>query len=266
MTETTVFAMLPEGRRNWAVASILGEVGRLGALHALLRSRIQPDDNLIYLGNFLGRGDVAATVHEMLLFRRELMARHLDPVHGEIAYLRGSQEEMWHKLLQMQFAPNPREVLEWMLTQGVGATLEAYGGTVADGRTAAKLGAAALSRWTNHLRSCIRDIDGHERLMSVLRRAAFTRDGVLLFVNAGVDPSRPLSQQADTFWWGCREFESLTESYDGFNRVIRGADARRGGVVITERIASLDGGCGFGGPLVAACFDATGGLVEMIEA
>ena len=30
---------------------------------------------------------------------------------GDIVFLRGSQEEMWQKLLELQFAPNPREVL-----------------------------------------------------------------------------------------------------------------------------------------------------------
>ena len=34
---------------------------------------------------------------------------------------------------------------------------------------------------------------------------------------------------------------------------------------MTEVVASIDGGCGFGGPLVAACFDGAGKLVDMIE-
>lgn len=264
ITDPSVFAVLPEGRRNWAVASIFGEAVRLADLHARLLQRIQPEDNLIYLGNFLGRGAVAATVHELLVFRRRLMARQLAAMHGEIVYLRGSQEEMWHKLLQMQFAPNPREVLEWMLSQGVGPTLEAYGGTIDEARTAAKLGAVAMSRWTNHLRAVMRETDGHERLMNVLRRAAYTSNGTLLFVNAGIDPRRPLSQQSDAFWWGSRAFEALSEPFDGFARIVRGA-APRHGVAITDRIASIDGGCGFGGLFVAACFDGAGDLVAMIE-
>ncbi len=265
IADPSVFAILPEARRNWAVASIFGEAERLADLHAQLLHRVQPEDNLIYLGNFLGRGAVAATVQELLVFRRTLMARQLAATHGEIAYLRGSQEEMWHKLLQMQFAPNPREVLEWMLSQGVGPTLEAYGGTIDDARTAAKLGAVAMSRWTNRLRVVMREADGHERLMNVLRRAAYTRNGTVLFVNAGIDPRRPLSQQGDSFWWGSRDFEALSEPFSGFDRVVRGAAPRHRGVVITDRIASIDGGCGFGGPLVAACFDGAGNLVDMIE-
>ena len=266
MTDPSVFAVLPEGRCCWAVASIFGQVGRLVTLHTLLDPRIAPADNLVYLGNFLGRGDVAATVDEMLLFRRALMARRLDDDAGDIVYLRGSQEEMWHKLLQMQFAPNPSEVLEWMLAQGVGATLDAYNGSASEGRTAARLGAVALSRWTNQLRAEIRAVDGHDQLISALRRAAYTRDNALLFVNAGVDPRRPLSAQRDSFWWGSREFEASGAPYDGFRRVIRGADPRRAGIVVRDGMTSLDAGCGFGGPLVAGCFDAAGELVDLIEA
>ncbi len=120
------FETLPAGRRNWAVAAIHGEADRLRALHRHLAGRIQVGENLIYLGNFLGRGNaVAETIEELLLFRRALLARP-GAEFDDIVYLRGSQEEMWHKLLQIQFAPNPGEVLEWMLEQGLAPTLAAY--------------------------------------------------------------------------------------------------------------------------------------------
>jgi serine/threonine protein phosphatase 1 len=267
MPEQTIFATLAAGRRNWAVASVHGEAERLAELHARLAERIAPEDNLVYLGNFLGRGDnVAGTVEELLVFRRSLMAEQISGDAGDIVYLRGSQEEMWHKLLQVQFAPDPRQVLEWMLSQGVGTTLEAYGGRVAEGRKAAALGAVALSQWTNRLRATVRATDGHDRLISVLRRAAFTGDGTLLFVNAGIDPNRPLSEQTDSFWWGGGKFEAIGAPYGGFNCVVRGFDHRHRGVIVKEHVASIDGGCGFGGPLVAACFDAAGRLIDTIEA
>lgn len=267
MSEQTIFATLAAGRRNWAVGSVHGETERLAELHARLGERIAPEDNLVYLGNFLGRGgNVAGTVEELLLFRRAMMAEQISRDGGDIVYLRGSQEEMWHKLLQIQFAPDPRQVLEWMLSQGVGATLEAYGGRVDEGRRAAAQGAVALSQWTNRLRATVRATDGHDRLISVLRRAAYTGDGALLFVNAGIDPNRPLSEQTDSFWWGGGKFETIEEPYAGFNCVVRGFDYHHRGVIIKDHVATVDGGCGFGGPLVAACFDATGRLIDTIEA
>ena len=122
-----------------------------------------------------------------------------------------------------------------------------------------------MSRWTNTLRAAVRSRDGHEPLLSALRRAAYTDDGKLLFVNAGVDPKRPLTAQTDAFWWGSRALDTLAGPYNGFVRIVRGADPRQRGVAINDTLASLDGGCGSGGPLVAACFDAAGALLEMIE-
>jgi serine/threonine protein phosphatase 1 len=262
----SVFEVLPGGRLNWAVASIHGEVDRLRALHDRLGRRIRPEDNLVYLGNFLGRGgDVAGTVEELLLFRRALLARQTFDGAGAIAYLRGRQEEMWQKLLQVHFAPNPREVLEWMMGHGLGPTLAAYGGLIEEGRRAAASGAAAMSHWTNRLRAAVRARDGHDRLISVVRRAAFTTDQALLFVNAGIDIDRPLSEQSDSFWWGGADFDDVDQPYSGFQKVVRGFDYRHRGAWIKRWVASIDSGCGFGGTLTAACFDPLGRSIEIIE-
>lgn len=266
MPEQTIFVTLPAGRTTWAVASVHGEAGRLAALHARLDGLIGADDNLVYLGNFLGRGGaVAETVTELLLFRRRLMAAQVG-AGGVIAYLRGSQEEMWHKLLQIQFATNPREVLDWMLAQGVEPTLRAYGATATEARDAARQGPVALSQWTNRLRATMRAADGHDRLMSALRRAAYTDDHALLFVNAGIDPVRPLSEQTDTFWWGGRDFDLIDAPYGGFVRVVRGFDSRGQGVAFSDAAATIDGGCGFGGSLVCVGFAADGTVVDVVEA
>jgi serine/threonine protein phosphatase 1 len=260
------FETLPAGRRNWAVAAIHGEADRLRALHRRLAERIQVGENLVYLGNFLGRGDaVAETIEELLLFRRALLARP-GAEYDDIVYLRGSQEEMWHKLLQIQFAPNPGEVLEWMLEQGVAPTLAAYGGTVEKARSAANGGALVMTKWTSSLRAVMRAADGHTMLMSVLRRAAFTEDKALLFVHAGIDATRPLSEQHDSFWWGGEDFDNIEAPYGGFRRVVRGFDRRHRGLEVKAATATVDGACGFGGPLLAACFDADGELVDTIEA
>ncbi|TVR96187.1 MAG: hypothetical protein EA406_12595 [Rhodospirillales bacterium] len=257
---------MPTGRTTWAVGSIHGETGRVRAMHTRLAERISPTDNLVYLGNFLGRGaDVAGTVEELLLFRRALMATQTIEHPGVIAYLRGRQEEMWHKLLQVQFAPDPRAVLEWMLAQGVGPTLAAYGGSAEEARRVAAMGAKGLSQWTNRLRAAMRARDGHDKLMSAVRRAAFTEDRALLLVSAGIDANRPLSEQTDTFWWGGRDFDEIDRPYGEFRRVVRGYDYRRGGVWFKDWIASVDAGCGYGGPLVAAGFGPDGQVIDVVE-
>ena len=83
----------------------------------------------------------------IVAFRRAFLAQPLTFL-GDFVVLRGSQEEMWHKLLELQFAPNPREVLPWMLDHGVAATLEAYGVDAKAGVAACRDSITAITRWT----------------------------------------------------------------------------------------------------------------------
>jgi len=101
---------------------------------------------------------------------------------------------------------------------------------------------------------------------AALRRAAYTDDGALLFVHAGVDPARPLSAQSDSLWWATTAFSRIDRPIDGFRRVIRGFDPEHRGVTVGEFTVSVDAGCGFGGPLIAVCLDPSGDIVDVIEA
>ncbi|MFQ6016844.1 MAG: hypothetical protein ACE5KF_01495 [Kiloniellaceae bacterium] len=266
MIDRQKFAVLRAARRVWAVASIHAEVERLDRLHAKLEPRLEPCDRLVYLGNMIGRGAAAGeTIDSLLRFRVEVLARpHSDP--ADVVYLRGSQEEMWQKLLQLQFATDPRRVLEWMLDQGVGATLQAYGVRVEDALRVAAAGAVALTRWTGKLRQAIQARPGHYQLLGALRRAAYTDDEALLFVNTGLDPSRPLEAQSDSFWWSSGAFHRIAEPYGAFRRILRGFDPSHAGFAVTDYTATLDGGCGFGGPLIAACVNPDGEIIEKLEA
>lgn len=266
MVDSQKFAVLARVDRVWAVGAIHGDAVRLAALHDELAVRFQPPgDRLVYLGNYLGRGpDVMGTVEELLDFRCRLLALP-GMFASDHVFLRGAQEEMWQKLLQLQFAVNPREVLDWMLAQGLGATLEAYGLPVAAGLAAARDGTLSLSRWTARIRAGLAARPGHRDMLSALRRAAYDDQSRVLFVHAGLDPARPLSTQADRFWWGSPGFGSWDAPYAGFRRVIRGYDPSHGGVAETPYAVTADGGCGFGGPLVALCLDPDGRIVDRIE-
>ena len=265
-TGTEVYAVLERPKRIWAVAAIHGVTGRLAALHGALQDRLEHGDRVVYLGNYLGHGaDIVGTLNELLAFRRLLLT-----VPGaqpwDIVYLRGTQEEMWQKLLQIQFAPNPPEVLEWMLAQGVGATLAGYGDDIDLARQRCREGTVSITRWTMELRAAMRRHSGHEDLVTALRRYAVSDNGELLFVHAGVDPHRPLSEQRDTFWWGSSYFDDIRAPYGDFRRIVRGFDRSHAGRVVSEHTLSIDGGCGFGGPLNAACLDPGGDILDWIEA
>jgi serine/threonine protein phosphatase 1 len=248
------------------VAAAHADAARLRALHAILVQRFAPRDRLVYLGDSIGYGaESAAAIDAVLEFRRLALAMR-NAFLGDVVLLRGSQEEMWQKLLQLQFAPNPREVLPWMLDHGMAATLESYGVDAKQGLAAARDGVLSLTRWTASLRGAIEARAGHRQLMTALRRAAFTDDNALLFVHAGVNPQKPLDLQGDTFWWCDRDILQLDAPFAGFRRVVRGIDPHHAGIVEARHAVSIDGGSGFGGPLVAACFTLDGNIVDHIEA
>src|SRR5689334_25431100 len=155
------FAVLKRARRVWAIAAIHGEVERLVGLHRALADAFEVGDRIVYLGNYFGGGtDVVGTVDELLSFRRAVIALPR-MFASDVVYLRGSQEEMWQKLLQLQFAPNPREVFAWMIEHGAGATLAAYGGDIQQGFVCTRDGPLAITRWTGKLRTAMQGVPGH---------------------------------------------------------------------------------------------------------
>ena len=263
------FGVIKSAQRVWAVGSVHGHAEKLARLHEKLGPRVKPGDRIIYLGNLIGRGpDVRATLDELLRFRCEFMA--LDPAEEpHVFMLRGSQEEMWQKLLQLQFATDPQAVLDWMLSQGVGATLQAYGSSKGDATLEGRRGAMEMTRWTNSLRAAMQAAPGHWDVIGALRRAAYTEeaDGEkgLLFVNSGLDPSRPLEAQTDSFWWDSNRFSRIAQPYGEFKKIVRGYDLMHAGLVEGDYTISIDGGCGFGGSLLAACLTPGGVVLELLE-
>ena len=258
-------AELRNARRVWAIAAINGAAERLVRLHDTISDRFQEGDRVVYLGNYIGYGDaVLATLDELLDFRRRVLGRERG-FACDVVFLRGAQEEMWQKLLQLQFASNPGEVLQWMASAGMEATVRAYGGDLRQGFAAARDGPRTITRWTGALRSVMNATPGHTALFSALRHAAFTEKKGVLFVHAAIDPSRPLAAQGDAFWWGSDDILELSTSFEGFRRVVRGVDREQRGFIECDFAVSLNGGTGRSGRLTAACFGARGEVLELIE-
>ena len=265
MSEPHLFASLRADTRIWAVGAIHADVERLQHVHALLAARLCVGDQVVYLGNYTGRQPAAiACLNELLQFRRAVIAVPGAEV-SDVTFLRGAQEEMWSKLLELHFALNPASVMEWILGQGVAATIEAYQMKPSEGLSAARHGPQRLAMWLNALRGQIRRHDGHQALMSSLRHAAVCANHQIAFVHAGIDANRPLMAQGDLLWWGGGPFGELSSPISGVKRVVRGYDRRRGGFFQTNAVVTLDGGCGTGGALLAGCFSPNGQLIDLLE-
>ncbi|MEZ5670207.1 MAG: hypothetical protein R3F55_22820 [Alphaproteobacteria bacterium] len=259
------FAEMPDARRMWAIGAIFADHHRLLGLHRQLWQRLQRDDRVIYLGNMIGRGPaILETIDQLLQFRIAFLARpHATPEH--LIFLRGAQEEMWQKLLQLQFAPDPPEVMRYLLGNGVAPTIRSYGGEPERAMMIAREGAVSLTRWTNLLRMAVRSRPGHEPFFAALRRAAYNRTDGVLFVSSGLDPERPLRLQRDRFWWDTDGFRRIEGPYEDFARIVRGYDPDHGGVDHGDVTTTVDGGCGHDGTLVAACFGPDGSILDVIE-
>lgn len=261
------FGCLNQAKRVWAIGAIHGEVEGLKTLHQQLIPKFKDGDRLVYLGNYFGNQVTAIeTMDELLLTRRTLMAMGATSKPNAFVYLRGAREEMLTKLLQLQFAPNPTEVMDWLLQHNMGPVINSYGTPENVARAIAREGTVSLSRWTSSLRRKINDHPGHSALLSNLRRAAFTQEGKILFVHASVDIGRPLTMQKDNFWWDNGRFDDINAPYYCFSRIVRGYDHSNQGVRLNNaHAATLDGGSGRGGSLNAVCFSADGDVMDHIS-
>lgn len=255
---------LGQPQRIWAVGAMFGQAEALCRLHAGLIDRLVSGDRLVYLGNYMGYGPaVAATIDELLAFRRRLVDERGWPAH-HVVHLRGAQEEMWVKLLQIQWAMKPEETFGWLMRHGAEATLRAYGGEPQQASARFRSGVVVTTRWTAEMRQSFTAHAGHDAFVHRLVSAALTGDRRLLFVSAGLDPSKPLTRQLDAFWWSGPGFETMT-GYDEFELIVRGYDAEHRGISIAPPVASIDAGCGFGGELAAVCFSAAGEAIDELS-
>lgn len=263
------FSNLKAAKRVWTVPSIHGEVDRLRKLHDQLLPELKAGDRVVYLGNYIGVGhDSAPVIDELLTFRRMALAiAGFQPT--DLVYLRGQQEELLQRIFQLQFASTPWVVYEWMLDQGLAPTLESYGIDAREGLNAAAADTNRLSRWTNFVRHMVYRREGHDQFFGSLKRAAFTNvsdEKPMLFVNTGVKTDLRLEDQGDRFWWGGDDFQTITDAYDPFGRVIRGYDPQRRGLYINCVTATMDNGCGFGGSLACAAWEKDGSVGQIFEA
>ena len=262
------FTDLGRPQRVWAISAIHGEVGKLTTIHDAILEHIKPGDRIVYLGNYTGFGEYgAAAVDELLTFRRLVLSMR-SMIASDIVYLRGGQEEMWQKLLQLQFAPDPTSVLIWMLGNGLSNTLYSYGLCPHDGIEACSHGVMQLTKWTSTIREAVRAQPGHEIFGTQLVRAAFTcteAEYPMLFVHAGLNDQKPLEEQGDHFWWAGEQFKRIEHVYAPFQKVVRGYDPDHAGIKTNCVTATIDGGAGFGGTLTCAGFTQDGDIVEVFE-
>ena len=222
MNTESNFVEFQNAKRIWAVGSVHSNYESFNSIKEHLLSSFVGGDKLIILGNVIGLGDKAKdTISSIIDLRFKLMAKfQLQP--EEIVFLRGAQEEMFLKLMLLQIAPNPQDIVKWMFSHGVDKTIQSYGFSKEETQSIASQGTLSISKWTSKLNAAVSSIAGHKDYFSNLKHAAFSCSKKILFVNRGVDISRPLSAQSDCFWWGYQNFSTINKPYNAFVRIVRG--------------------------------------------
>ena len=222
METSSNFIELKKFSKIWAIGSIHSNLKSFTSIKKFILNNFELGDKLIFLGNIIGLGDNSKeTLTSVIDLRFNLMSKFkLKP--DSIIFLRGAQEEMFSKLLQLQTAPNPIEIVEWIFSHGVDQTLISYNFEPNAFRDAASQGTIQINKLTSKLNTTISSISGHKEFFSSLKHAAFNESREVLFVNRGVDISRPLSAQNDCFWWGYQNFSQINKPYFSFKRIVRG--------------------------------------------
>jgi diadenosine tetraphosphatase ApaH/serine/threonine PP2A family protein phosphatase len=175
---------------------------------------------LIFLGDYVDRGDNSRAVVEWLMGLEEAMP-------DQVLCLRGNHEDM---LVQATATVEAED--HWVVTAGGDATLASYG----------------VERTV--------DIPVTHRKW-IAARPLLYRDEQRLYVHAGIMPGVPLAKQPrDVLLWIRDEF--LSSDVDHGLLVVHGhTPIPAGRPELRPNRLNLDTGACFGGPLTAAAFDDT---------
>tara|TARA_B100000963_G_C22623951_1_gene671394 strand:- start:2271 stop:3083 length:813 start_codon:yes stop_codon:yes gene_type:complete len=220
------FIELNQNGKIWAIGSIHSNLDSFNSIKKYVLKNFKIEDKLVFLGNIIGLGDSSKeTLSSVIDLRFRLMSKYRLNSRS-IVFLRGSQEEMFSKLLQLQLAPNPIEIVKWMFDHGVDKTIKSYGFLEDEVKEIATSGTLKISKWTSLLNKKLKMNSGHLDYFLNLKHAAYSHSKKVLFVNRGVDVTRPLSAQNDCFWWGYQNFSQLSEPYTTFLRIVRGYESQ----------------------------------------
>ena len=225
MEKVSNFVELNQTNKIWAIGSIHSNLDSFNSIKRFILKNFDKRDILIFLGNTIGLGEHSKeTLNSIIELRFNLMSKYqLKP--DSIVFLRGAQEEMFSKLLQLQLAPNPTEIVEWMFDHGVNKTINSYGFSEDEIKNIASSGTINISKWTSSLNRVLQKNPGHIEYFLNLKHAAYSKTKKILFVNRGVDITRPLSAQNDCFWWGFQNFSKIEQPYNTFVRIVRGYES-----------------------------------------
>ena len=266
MQNNTKFAELRYSKRIWAIGSIHSHLESFESIKKHILNNFSNGDRLVFLGNIIGLGNYPKETLTSAINLRNILLSKFFLNKEDIIFLRGAQEEMFLKLLQLHTAPNPSEIITWMFEHGVNKTLLSYNFNEQEVYDISTQGTLSINRWVSKLNKAVTSYPGHKDYFYNLHHAAFSDNRKILFVNRGVDISRPLSAQNDCFWWGYQNFSKLDKPYNTFVKIIRGYEPNQENNIDTKKIVcSLYKAPLSNKTITAGLFNDSGEILDLFE-
>jgi len=96
------FLEINNSKKIWAIGSIHSRLNAFNSIKEHLLQKFEEEDCLVFLGNIIGLSkESKETLSSVIDLRNQLLAKFfLNP--SKVIFLRGAQEEMFLKLLQLQ--------------------------------------------------------------------------------------------------------------------------------------------------------------------
>jgi len=186
----------PEGRRIYAIGDIHGRVDLLADLMSLIAHDRKANDkpaDLIFLGDYVDRGDNSAEVIDLCIEVREKAKS--DPTIGNVVFLKGNHEEAMQSFLE-----DGAKGAAWLSYGGM-ATVMSYR---AKG-PANPLSQSDYQKLSDELAKVVPD--AHVEFLNGL--LPYYQAGDFFFVHAAVHPKLSLADQpTKCLYWGEESFLS----------------------------------------------------------
>ena len=243
----------------YAIGDIHGQAAELDRALDLIEADGGADAPIVFLGDYTDRGPDSRGVLDRLIAGRD--------AGRPLRFVKGNHDRMFLRFVTegVEHDANIRSGLSWMNARlGGPATLQSYG--LGEGADGAFLGAVDGGRET--LTACMVDgveltlqelvirareavPESHVAFLAGLERMIVTPE--IVFVHAGLRPGVPLDAQVENDLVWIRE-GFLDDTTDHGRLVVHGHTALDAPAHFGNRV-DLDGGAGFGRPLVPAVFE-----------
>lgn len=220
----------------YAVGDIHGQISLLARALTLIRADGGPDAQVVFLGDYIDRGPDSRAVVQTLIDGQEAGQNWIT--------LKGNHDRYMSRFLSDKDVNDSRtrpDLMWFNPILGGERTMASYGIKARDGDPVDPVHAAALKAVPQ----------SHRQFLDNLQLTYVTDD--LLFAHAGIRPGVALGDQVeDDLIWIRSEF--LDDPRDHGRLIVHGHTALEAAQHFGNRI-DLDGGAGWGRPLVPAVFE-----------